>query len=150
MAQDNLAAALALASEYHYGQTDKAGRSYMEHICAVVADVQSPAAKVVAALHDILEDTDCRIRDLQASFPAEIVGAVRTLTRQGGEEYEAFIERVASDTLATEVKLADLRHNSQTSRIANPSDRDWERYAKYQQAISRLIKAQRDEIGEAQ
>lgn len=138
---DDLAAALSLAAEYHYGQTDRAGRSYMEHICAVVAGCTSPRAKVVAALHDILEDTDCTADILGQSFGGDIVVAVCRLTRDDGESYDHFIGRVAEDELATEVKLADLAHNSDLDRLDTITDKDWDRYAKYQNARSRLLRA---------
>ena len=61
--------------------------------------------------------------------------AVEALTKREGEDYEAFIRRVAPNPIAREVKLADLRDNSDLSRIADPTERDRERVRKYQRAI---------------
>ena len=68
-------------------------------------------------------------------FPAVVLEAVEALTRREGEDYEAFIRRVAPNPIAREVKLADLRDNSDLSRIADPTERDRERVRKYQRAI---------------
>jgi len=71
-------------------------------------------------------------------FPAVVLEAVEALTRREGEDYEAFIRRVAPNPIAREVKLADLRDNSDLSRIADPTERDRERVRKYQRAIKFL------------
>ncbi|MEO1657768.1 MAG: GTP pyrophosphokinase [Pseudomonadota bacterium] len=144
MTVDYLAEALALASRFHAGQTDWAGRSYLEHICAVVAGASSANGKVVAALHDILEDTDCDVDQLQKLFPIEIVDAVVALTRTDQETYRRFIERVAENALATEVKLSDLAHNMDLSRIPDPQQKDFDRNRKYERAKERLLRAAAD------
>ena len=71
-------------------------------------------------------------------FPAVVLEAVEALTKREGEDYEAFIRRVAPNPIAREVKLADLRDDSDLSRIAGPTERDRERVRKYQRAIKFL------------
>jgi hypothetical protein len=129
--------ALSMARSAHAGQTDKAGRAYIEHIERVVAATSSPDAKVAAALHDIVEDTDTTLADLEAAgFPPEVVAAVDALTRRGDEPYLRFIWRAATNALAREVKMADLLDNGSPARLAElPSEQADRLRDKYSQAI---------------
>jgi hypothetical protein len=111
--------ALELARRFHQGQLDKAGRPYLEHIMRVVNGVQTDDEKLVAAMHDLVEDTPLSFGDLIcAGAPNRIVHAVEALTRQDGEDYHDFIGRAASDPIARPVKLADLADNSDEGRLA--------------------------------
>src|SRR5690606_4825505 len=103
------------------------GRPYIEHVTEVSAavDHEGTHAIVVALLHDVLEDTNDT--DLSA-YPKQVQEAIHTITRQAGEAYDAYIERVAKDPLARLVKLADLRLNHATA----PNDSLKERYARHQ------------------
>jgi (p)ppGpp synthase/HD superfamily hydrolase len=101
--------------------------------------VTTPEARMAAVLHDVVEDTTVTLDELRAEgFPASVLEAVEALTKREGEDYEAFIRRVAPNPIAREVKLADLRDNSDLSRIAEPTERDRERIRKYQRAIAYL------------
>lgn len=125
----------------HAGQVDKGGRPYIEHIDAVAAGVDDPVAKTVAYLHDVLEDSDITAGDLKAlGFTDEVIEAVETLTRTEGESYDRFIDRVSGNPLAAQVKLSDLIHNSDLSRIPRPSENDIKRVEKYKKSIVRLKK----------
>ena len=94
---------------------------------------------MVAVLHDVVEDTDVTLEQLQAEgFPASVLEAIEALTKRDGEDYEGFIGRVAPNAVAREVKLADLRDNSDLSRIAEPTERDRARIEKYRRAIEYL------------
>lgn len=111
--------ALALAEEHHGEQTDKAGHPYMGHIRRVVDAVDSPQAKLAAALHDIVEDTHMTAERLVAlDCPPEVVRAVEALTRREGEDYETFVARAAKDPIARVVKRADVADNGDKSRLA--------------------------------
>lgn len=107
-----LETAIALARRHHAGQTEEStGDPYEKHLERVAAFVFSDAAKIVAWLHDILEDTPLIAADLrQAGIPQALVASVIILTRRSDETYAQYIERVANsnDRLALEVKLADL------------------------------------------
>ena len=126
--------AQALAAFAHDGQTDKGGRPYIEHPMAVADKVEGEDLKVTALLHDVLEDTRVTHDTLANLFGRRIADAVDALTRREGETYEAFIERVCQDDLARVVKLADLEHNMDLSRISNPSEEDFRRVDKYRKA----------------
>ena len=131
--------ALAIAKDAHKGQVDKAGVDYIQHPLFVASLVEGELAKTVALLHDVVEDSDWTLEDLRKEgLPEEVVQAVGILTKKRNENYEEYILRVKQNPLARQVKLADLQHNSDLSRLANVTDRDRKRVAKYQKAISFL------------
>lgn len=131
--------ALAIAEDAHKGQVDKAGVDYIQHPLFVASLVEGELAKTVALLHDVVEDSDWTLEDLRKEgLPEEVVQAVGILTKKCNENYEEYILRVKQNPLARQVKLADLKHNSDLSRLANVTDRDRKRVAKYQKAISFL------------
>lgn len=104
--------AYELASEYHNGQVDKFDVPYLHHVVSVAKAVNSVEDKVVALLHDILEDTPCtREQLIESGIPPYLVESIETLSRKTGESYKDFIIRVSLDERATRVKLADLKDN---------------------------------------
>ena len=131
--------AMEIAARAHAGQVDKAGAPYILHPIRMMLGVASLEARMAAMLHDVVEDSDVTLEQLRAEgFPEGVVGAVDALTKREGEDYEAFIRRVAPDALARQVKLADLRDNSDLSRIAQPAEKDRLRIEKYRRAIQYL------------
>jgi (p)ppGpp synthase/HD superfamily hydrolase len=131
--------AIEIAAKAHAGQVDKAGQPYVLHPLRMMLAVTTPEARMAAVLHDVVEDTAVTLEKLRGEgFPVAVISAVEALTRRDGEEYEAFIRRVAPNPIAREVKLADLRDNSNLSRIAQPTERDRERIRKYRRAIAVL------------
>mgnify|MGYP000861578190 CR=1 FL=1 len=128
-----------IACKAHANQTDKSGKPYIEHIYAVANGVTSLDAKTVAYLHDIVEDTEWTLDRLRDYFPSHIVNAVDCLTRREDESYKDFIQRVKKDPLATQVKISDLTHNMDLSRMPDPSDRDLRRWNKYRKAMQELL-----------
>ncbi len=133
--------ALKLAKTAHAGQVDKGGVPYIEHPLAVAAQVDGDIAKTVALLHDVLEDTPVTLAQLeQAGFPAEVIEAVRTLTKTKGAPYRQYLERVKCNDLARVVKLADLKHNMDANRLKKPlTEADEARLEKYRQAMVYLL-----------
>lgn len=131
--------AIEIAAKAHAGQVDKAGQPYVLHPLRMMLAVTTPEACMAAVLHDVVEDTAVTLDELRAEgFSASVLEAVDALTKREGEDYEACIRRVAPNPIAREVKLADLRDNSDLSRIAEPTERDRERIRKYQRAIAYL------------
>jgi (p)ppGpp synthase/HD superfamily hydrolase len=118
---------------------DKAGQPYVLHPLRMMLAVSTPEARMAAVLHDVVEDTTVTSDELRVEgFPASVLEAVEALTKREGEDCEAFIRRVAPNPIAREVKLADLRDNSDLSRISEPTERDRERIKKYSRAIAYL------------
>ncbi|MBI3679974.1 MAG: HD domain-containing protein [Acidobacteria bacterium] len=128
-----------LAARMHKGQTDKAGQPYILHLIRVMLRMEDDDSRIVAVLHDLVEDTSVTLDDLRAAgYSERVLAAVDALTRRTGEEYAAFIERVAHDPVARLVKLADLTDNMNLNRLPGVSDADRERVRKYQVAWERL------------
>jgi (p)ppGpp synthase/HD superfamily hydrolase len=113
--------AVALAERAHAGQVDKAGAPYIEHVRRVVAAVAPHGAtvQVVAALHDVVEDTSLTLDDLAVlGVPQDIVQAIDALTHRAGESYETAVARAAAHPIARLVKRADYADNSDEARLA--------------------------------
>jgi (p)ppGpp synthase/HD superfamily hydrolase len=132
--------AIAIAVQAHAGKVDRGGKPYILHPLHLMLEMRSDAEKMVAVLHDVVEDSDWTLESLRAErFPGDVVEAVDHLTKRPGESYEAFIERVRANTMAVTVKAADLKHNLDLSRIACLTNCDIERIRKYQRALSALL-----------
>jgi (p)ppGpp synthase/HD superfamily hydrolase len=129
--------ALGIAENAHAGQLDKGGSPYINHPLAVAAMVEGDTEKVVAILHDVVEDGGVLLDSLQ-QFGLDVVNAVDAITRREGELRGDYLSRVAANPLAKAVKIADLRHNSDLSRIAAPTGRDIVRAKRYQDEIDLL------------
>ena len=109
--------AMKLAYTAHHGQLDKAGVPYIFHPYHLAEQMTSEYAVCAALLHDTVEDTAVTIHELSQLFPEEVVNAVELLTHDDGMPYTEYIRRIKSDPVAKEVKLADIRHNSDQSRL---------------------------------
>lgn len=135
--------AMGIAVDAHRGQRDKQGRPYVLHPLRVMFRCQSEDDKIVAALHDVVEDcegwTFARLRRL--GFPKRILAALDCVTRRSGESCTAFVRRSASNTIARRVKLADLEDNMDVRRLPRITERDRKRLAKYLRAY-RWLSAQ--------
>ena len=136
--------AIILATQAHMGQLDKGGHPYILHPLRVMLACDTLTEKIVAMLHDTLEDSDLTPEDLQqAGFPKEIIEAVVCLTRTPEEDYLLHIEQVAKNPLATSVKLADLADNMDLNRLPGLTPRDFQRLERYLRAKKILEDAQR-------
>ncbi len=129
--------AIAIAAEAHAGQVDKAGAPYLLHPLRMMLRVSSVEERIVAVLHDVCEDCPGWSFDrLKAEgFSDRILAALDSVTKRDGEDYESFVRRAVADPIGRSVKLADLSDNCDLSRIAAPSQRDYERIEKYRRAI---------------
>ncbi|MBK5533842.1 HD domain-containing protein [Pseudomonas sp. TH08] len=131
--------AIAIAATAHAGQVDKGGAPYILHPLKVMMRMSSLEQRIVAVLHDVVEDCDISLEDLrQEGFSEQVLTAIAAVTKVPGESYEDFVERAGQDPIGRVVKLADLEENSDLSRIASPSWEDLERVEKYRRAIGRL------------
>ncbi len=134
--------AIALAVEAHRGQRDKAGQTYLLHPQRVFVRQETEPERMVAILHDVVEDTPWTLERLrELGYPEEVLGALDCLTKREGETYEAFIERVLPHPLARRVKRADLEDNMDVRRLPAVTAKDAERLARYRAAWARLQEA---------
>ena len=139
MKQSQSEKAYEIAKKAHLGQIDKAGEDYIKHPEKVASFVNSDEEKAVAYLHDVIEDTELTLEDLREyGFSEEVLEAVDVITKKKGQDYQTYLNSVKENKLARVVKLADLRHNSDLTRLINITEKDIERKEKYQKAIDFL------------
>ena len=139
MKQSQSEKAYEIAKKAHLGQIDKAGEDYIKHPEKVASFVNSDEEKAVAYLHDVIEDTELTLEDLREyGFSEEVLEAVDVITKKKGQDYQTYLNSVKENKLARMVKLADLRHNSDLTRLINITEKDIERKEKYQKAIDFL------------
>ena len=138
----NLDIALMTAARAHSGQRDKGGQLYLYHPMAVMkrVDQENENQKIVALLHDVVEDSSLTLDDLRTrGFSEEVVEAVDALTRRKGETYREFILRAKENKIARVVKIADLQENMDLSRLKDITERDMERMERYHKALQKLF-----------
>lgn len=132
-----------ISKSAHFGQFDKAGVDYINHPMTVALSCSGNiSAMIVALLHDVIEDTNFTFEDLkkEISLNDEESQALKLLTHNKFIPYFDYIRQIKTDKLATQVKIADLEHNSDSSRIPAEviSEKDLRRIEKYQQALKLL------------
>ncbi len=127
--------ALSIAAQAHRGQQDKAGAPYLLHPLRLMLRMDTEAAMMAAVLHDVVEDTEWTLERLrEAGFSEEVLEAVDCLTHREGESYEQFVERVRTNRIARQVKIADLEDNMNVRRINQLGPKELERMEKYHRA----------------
>ncbi|CAJ1316156.1 GTP diphosphokinase [Paenibacillus nuruki] len=140
MSMSHLDRAIILATRAHSGQIDKSGLPYILHPLRVMLKMTTEEERIIAVLHDVLEDTDVTAHDLSAEgFSDEIVEAVQALSRSEDEDYHEFVKRAKKNSLARPVKIADIEDNMDPSRILSSTDKDMERISKYGKALDELM-----------
>lgn len=130
--------ALSIAYTVHNKQVDLSGKKYINHPLHVAASVKGKKAKIVALLHDTVEDGNITIDYLKKYFTDDICDAVDHLTRKPNVSYETYIENIKECKLARIVKIKDLEHNMDLTRLNKLDDKDYQRLAKYMNAYWRL------------
>ena len=134
--------AILMATRAHAGQTDKAGAPYILHPLRVMLAQTSDDARITALLHDVVEDnadwTIDRLRN--EGFNERVLEAVATLTKSDDADYFDYVDRIAANALAVQVKLADLADNLDVERLGRPPTlHDLKRLDRYEKARARLI-----------
>ena len=131
--------AMKLCFTAHKDQLDKSGLPYVFHPFHLAEQMTDEYTTTAALLHDVVEDTDYTFDDLsQMGFPDEVLEALRLLTHDPAVPYMNYVARAKENPIARAVKLADLMHNSDLTRLDSVSPRDLERIEKYQKAIRLL------------
>ncbi len=134
--------ALKLCFEAHKDQLDKSGLPYVFHPFHLAEQMTDEHTTVVALLHDIIEDSRCTIDDLRAlGFDENILDAISLMTHDESVPYMEYVAQIKTNPIARTVKLADLRHNSDMSRLDQVTPRDEARAEKYKKAIELLSQA---------
>ena len=131
--------AMRLAYRAHEGQTDKGNIPYIFHPIHVAEQMEDELTTAAALLHDVVEDTPVTLEDLRAEgFPEEVIEAVSVMTRDLTVPYLDYIRAIKGNRIATIVKLADLQHNSDTSRLPVVDEEARSHVERYRKAISIL------------
>ena len=134
--------AIQIAVEAHAGQTDKAGQPYILHPLRVMQSLKTDEQRIVGVLHDVVEECEVQNFDVLKAegFKPRIIKALKSVTKRkrGREEYDDFVRRAMENDIGRHVKRADLIDNMDIMRISDPSEADFQRIARYRQAIKIL------------
>lgn len=131
--------ALKLCFLAHRDQVDKSGMPYVFHPFHLAEQMMDEDTTVVALLHDVVEDTPHTLDDLKKmGFSSQIIEAISLMTHEPGVPYMDYVQKIKENAIARVVKLADLKHNSDLTRLDIIDDRAKQRVEKYAQAIRLL------------
>ena len=130
--------AMKLAYNAHHGQLDRSGIPYICHPLHLAEMMDDEVACTVALLHDVVEDTQYSMQDLEKEFPSEVIEALKLLTHDKSVDYFEYVKAVKANPTAKKVKIADVMHNSDESRLDSISEKDLKRREKYRKAIALL------------
>ena len=136
----NLERAIQIAVEAHAGAKDRGGKAYILHPISVMMRCETDEEKIVAILHDVVEDTDWTFEALrEEGFTDTIIEALKTVTKHSeDEDYDEFVQRSLKNEIGRKVKIADLRENLDVTRIGELTEKDIERINKYKRALKTL------------
>jgi len=138
--QQLLEQAIYIALQAHKGKADKGGSPYILHPLRLMLVMETTEEKIVAVLHDVIEDSSFTIQKLkQEGFSKKVLDAVSLLTKTENQNYENYISAIKKNPLATKVKLADLKDNMDLSRLKKIVEEDLIRIKKYKSAVKQLI-----------
>lgn len=137
--------AIQIATHAHKGQVDKGGHDYINHPLRVSQSMETEEQKIVAVLHDTVEDTDITLEYLkEEGFSDKIVEGVRCMTRNEGESWSKYIEKVKGNKIALRVKIGDLRDNLNLTRVHTLNDLNINSLNMYISTYHRLVKYERE------
>lgn len=135
-----LSTAIILAETFHNNQMDRSGVPYINHLKAVMNQLQGEESQMAGILHDIVEDTEMTLTELtRMGCPESVTVALKIVSHPplfNEEQYLEMVKEIADskNQIAIDVKWADLTHNSDMSRVENPNDYELKRQAKYLKA----------------
>ena len=131
--------AMLIAYHAHRDHVDKGGMPYIFHPLHLAEQMDTEYSVITALLHDVIEDSDISLEDLKAEgFPEPILEALSLLTHEKQVPYLEYVQRLKGNELARKIKLADLTHNSDVSRLSVQDDSSRQRFENYQRAIALL------------
>ncbi|MFV0555776.1 MAG: GTP pyrophosphokinase [Lactovum sp.] len=135
----NLQRAIEIAKKAHQDQVDKAGKAYIEHLKTLASHVETEDEKILAYLHDLIEDTSWTLKDLrEEGLAEELILSLDLLTKRQGQDYFIYLKNIKKNQLARTIKLVDLKHNSDLSRLDQVTEKDLKRVEKYKKAMAYL------------
>jgi (p)ppGpp synthase/HD superfamily hydrolase len=132
-----LGIAIAIAAKGFKDKTDKGGEPYILHCLRVMNSMSTPEEKILGVLHDVVEDGVISIEELRAlGFSEDILDDLKLLTHLKEDDYlDVYIKKISTSKRATKVKLADLKDNSDITRLKGLRKKDFDRMEKYHKAF---------------
>ncbi len=130
--------AMIIAYEAHKNQVDNSGVPYIYHPIHVAEQMDTENECIIALLHDVVEDTNVTFKQLEEVFSKEIIDILKLLTREENIEYDEYIKRIKNNSIACKVKIADLTHNLDKTRLDFVTEVDVKRNEKYKKALQIL------------
>ena len=128
-----------LAYKMHHGQTDRAGVPYIFHPLHLAEQMETEETTIVALLHDVIEDTSLTIDHLaKLGFSKQVIEAIGLLSKSDDTPYFEYINSLKFNEIARVVKIADLKHNMDLTRLKKVTDNDLSRHEKYRIALQIL------------
>ena len=132
--------AIKLMFEKHKDQVDKSGIPYVFHPFHLAEQMDDEETTITALLHDIVEDTDTTFDDLrELVFSDNVINALKLMTHDKNIDYFEYVKNISKNPIARKVKIKDLEHNMDTSRLDEVTDKDLERVKKYKKCYKYLL-----------
>lgn len=132
--------AIKLMFEKHKDQVDKSGMPYVFHPFHLAEQMDDEETTITALLHDIVEDTDTTFDDLRKlGFSDNVINALKLMTHDKNIDYFEYVKNISKNPIARKVKIKDLEHNMDTSRLDEVTDKDLERVKKYKKCHKYLL-----------
>jgi GTP pyrophosphokinase len=142
----DLEAAIDIALDAHSDQTDKAHKPYIRHPLRLMERMDTNQERIVAVLHDVAEDSEYTLRDIQREFGEDVRTAVEALTKADGEDYlNEYIPRLVENSTARKVKRADLNDNLDVTRLPDVGDGELKNIEKYHKALQKVNSASEEQ-----
>lgn len=130
--------AMKIAYNAHINQVDKSGVPYIYHPIHLAEQMDTETECIVALLHDVVEDTDVTFEQLEQDFPEEVIEELKLLTHDKNTDYMEYVKKLKVNPIAKKVKIADIKHNSDETRLEKITVKDIARINKYKKALEIL------------
>jgi GTP pyrophosphokinase len=131
--------AICMALDAHHGDSDKGDAAYIRHPLRLMEEMDTEEERIVAVLHDVVEDSDTELEEINQQFSSEVHDAVAVLTKSEDEDYlEEYIPKIATNPLARKVKKADLKDNLDTTRLDEIEESIVNNLKKYHKSLKKL------------
>ena len=130
--------AMQIAFNAHKDQLDKSDVPYIFHPMYLAEQMDTEEECIVALLHDVVEDSDMTFEQLEKEFSANVISVLKLLTHDKAVDYMDYVKEIKKNPIATKVKISDLTHNSDLSRLNVITEKDLKRKEKYQKALDLL------------
>lgn len=130
--------AMVIAYNAHINQIDKAGVPYIFHPIHLAEQMETEKECIIALLHDVVEDTDVTFDQLEKEFSNDIIEILKLLTHDKNIDYMEYIKAIKKNPIAKKIKIVDIIHNADETRLDKITERDILRRDKYKEALKIL------------